>query len=110
MLTMLMYHRVLPRKHPEAVSVELFNAQLDYLEKHYCLLTPEQALDYIGGKLEDEAKPYAALSFDDGWLDNWLFATPVLKERGLRAALAMSAGYLHEAPLRKTESDDILEP
>jgi len=108
MLTMLMYHRILPKKHPEAVSVELFNSQLDYLEKHYCLLTPEQALDYIEGRLEDDAKPYAALSFDDGWLDNWLFATPILKERGLRAALAMSAGYLHDAPLRRTESDAIL--
>ena len=35
MLTMLMYHRILPQEHPEAVSVPMFRRQLDYLQRHY---------------------------------------------------------------------------
>ena len=31
MLTMLMYHRILPQEHPEAASVLMFRRQLDYL-------------------------------------------------------------------------------
>ncbi len=108
MLTMLMYHRILPQEHPEAVSAPMFQRQLDYLQEHYQFLTPEKALDYICGKLGDASRPYAALSFDDGWLDNWLFATEILKARGLRATLAMSAGYLHDGAVRRTESDEIL--
>ena len=108
MLTMLMYHRILLQEHPEAVSVPMFRRQLDYLQRHYQILAPEEVLDYVHGKLRDAPRPYAALSFDDGWLDNWLFATEILKARGLRATLAMSAGYLHEGALRKTESDEIL--
>ena len=49
-----------------------------------------------------------ALSFDDGWADNWLYATPVLKERKLRAVLAMSAGYLHDGEVRQSEAPEIL--
>lgn len=108
MLTMLMYHRILPQEHPEAVSVPMFRRQLDYLQRHYQILAPEEVLDYVHGRLRDAPRPYAALSFDDGWLDNWLFATEILKARGLRATLAMSAGYLYEGAVRKTESDEIL--
>ena len=108
MLTMLMYHRILPYEHPQAISIDQFNRQLDYLEKHYCLLTPEEVLDFARGKLEKKEKNLAALSFDDGWCDNWLYATSLLKERGLRAVLAVSAGYLYDGPLRETESPEIL--
>ena len=94
MLTMLMYHRILPQEHPEAVSVPMFRRQLDYLQRHYQILAPEEVLDYVHGRLRDAPRPYAALSFDDGWLDNWLFATEILKARGLRATLAMTAGNL----------------
>ena len=108
MLTMLMYHRILPYEHPQAISTAQFNRQLDYLEKHYCLITPEEVLDFALGKPEKKHKPFAALSFDDGWCDNHLFATSILKERGLRALLAVSAGYLYEGPVRQEETPEIL--
>ncbi len=105
---MLMYHRILPYEHPQAISTAQFNRQLDYLSKHYHFLTPEEVIAYTKGELADRLKPYAALSFDDGWCDNHLFATPILKERHLRAILAVSAGYLYDAPVRTTESPEIL--
>ena len=105
---MLMYHRILPYEHPQAISTAQFNAQLDYLEKYYSFLTPEEVTAYAKGQLPDGPKPYAALSFDDGWSDNYFFATAVLKERKLRATLAVSAGYLYHAPVRSAESPEIL--
>lgn len=108
MLMMLMYHRILPYEHPQAISTSQFNAQLDYLEKHYSFLTPEEVISYIKGDLEEDSKPYAALSFDDGWCDNHLFATAVLKERQLRAICAVSAGYFYEGTVREDESAEIL--
>lgn len=108
MLMMLMYHRILPYEHPQAISTAQFNAQLDYLEKHYSFLTPEEVISYVKGELPEGPTPYAALSFDDGWCDNHLFATAILKERHLRATLAVSAGYLYNAPVRTKESPEIL--
>ena len=109
MLMMLMYHRILPEEHREAVSVSLFRRQLDYLEKHYRFVTPEEVIDWCRGKWSGPAgENLVALSFDDGWADNWLFATEVLRERKLRAVLAMSAGYFYDAPVRKSEEPGIL--
>ena len=108
MLMMLMYHRILPYEHPQAISISQFNAQLDYLEKHYSFLTPEEVVSYIRGELKDSSRPYAALSFDDGWCDNHLFATDILKERRLRAVCAVSAGYLYDGCVRREETADVL--
>ena len=103
-----MYHRILPYEHPQAISTSQFKAQLDYLEKHYTFLTPEEVISYVKGERKDSSKPYAALSFDDGWCDNHLFATAILKERRLRAICAVSAGYLYDGCVRKEESAEIL--
>lgn len=35
---------------------------MDYLEKHYTFLTPEEVISYIRGEREDDSKPYVALS------------------------------------------------
>ena len=107
MLTVLMYHRILPEEHPDAVSVPMFERQLEYLERRYRMLAPDEVLLYCRGELR-EKRPCAALSFDDGWLDNLLFATPVLQKHGLRAMLAVSAGYLHDGPVRDREDDGTL--
>lgn len=108
MLMMLMYHRLLPHPHPEAVTVAQFHRQMDYLERHYDFLTPEEVLAYLKGDLPKSNRPCVALSFDDGWLDNWLFATPLLQERNLRATLAVSTGFMQEGKLRRTETDAVL--
>jgi len=99
-LTVFTYHRVLPNPHPDALSVDVFERQLDYIRELFTILSPEDALAFIQGNFGKPSGRYAMLSFDDGWLDNWLYATPILKKRGLKAALALSAGFLHDAPVR----------
>ncbi len=102
-LTVFTYHRVLPHPHPDALSVDVFERQLDFIRERFEILTPEEALDFIAGKQKKPNGRYAMLSFDDGWLDNWLFATPILKKRALKAALALSAGFLHDGEVRTVE-------
>lgn len=105
-LTVFTYHRVLPKAHPDALDAGTFEHQLDFIQKKFVVLAPEDALAYITGTRGFSPKTrFAMLSFDDGWLDNWFFATPVLKRRGLKAALALSAGFLHDAPLRERPED-----
>lgn len=102
-LTVFTYHRILPNPHPDALSVDVFERQLDYICKRFTILSPEDALAFIAGTSARTHGRYAMLSFDDGWLDNWLYATPILKKRGLKAALALSAGFLHDCPVRTRE-------
>lgn len=105
-LTVFTYHRIQPKPHPDALDAEMFERQLDFIQKNFSVLTPDDALAYIAGTRKFPANTrFAMLSFDDGWLDNWFFATPILKRRGLKAALALSAGFLHDAPLRERPED-----
>lgn len=103
-LTVFTYHRILPNPHPDALSCEVFERQLDFISERFEILSPDDALAFIAGTFSNPNGRYAMLSFDDGWLDNWLYATPILKKRGLKAALALSAGFLHDCPVRTRES------
>ena len=105
-LVCFMYHRVLD-DHPEGIAPDLFRRQLDYMQSHYRMLGVAEAGDFLAGKTAYRG-PCAALSFDDGWCDNLFFAHDILKERGLSAFLAVSAGFLWDGEIRTGESPDIL--
>lgn len=106
-LTVFTYHRILPEPMPDAVSCDQFRRQLDELSRRFRLLTPTEAEAYINGSLPCR-RPCAVLTFDDGWADNLFFATPILKERGLQAAIAFSAGFLHDRPRRRHPDPELL--
>lgn len=67
-------------------------------------------VDYISGKTKPrQGKKFAALTFNDGWIDNLLYATPILKEFNLKALMAVSAGSIgSSAEVRQHVDDDLL--
>lgn len=80
----LCYHSVAPRG-PRFLSVtpELFERQLDAIARRGLRTGGEAELaDVVAGR---PATPTAFLTFDDGFLDNYLTVLPLLRERGLRA-------------------------
>ena len=106
-LTLFMYHRVLPEKCPGALTVAEFERSLDYLQKHYRMLSAAEVEPYITGELRIRGAA-AALSFDDAWADNLFCAAPVLERRGLSALLAVSAGCLHDGAVRESLPREVL--
>lgn len=108
LLNVFMYHRILPVPHDEAVETEMFRRQVTQLQERYRMVSGDEARDFILKGQAFGSKPLALLTFDDGWLDNLLFATPVLRERGCPAVLALATGYLHDGPVRTVENSAIL--
>ena len=95
----LMYHRVLPRQTASELAVEsgmyvtpqTFRQQLRWLREDFQVL----ALRELVGRLKRaEALPprCAAITFDDGWLDNLQFALPELEAEQLPATIFLVAG------------------
>jgi peptidoglycan/xylan/chitin deacetylase (PgdA/CDA1 family) len=101
-VTILAYHRVLDveveNDFPFDIelvsgSVNQFTHQMEYIKAHYQPITFATLLE----KLERGEKPprgAAIVTFDDGFVDNYNNAFPVLKRLDMPATIFLSTGYI----------------
>ena len=76
----LMYHHINPHKGDMVtITPEAFEGQMEYLYRAgYRTLKIAELIAYINGGLTLTQKA-AVITFDDGWLDNYMYAFPILK-------------------------------
>jgi peptidoglycan/xylan/chitin deacetylase (PgdA/CDA1 family) len=94
----LLYHRVARPEsdiHGLAVPPEDFRAQMTYL-RDYCTPMPLDALARVAprGTFPPRA---VAVTFDDGYVDNYAAASPILSEVGVPATFFLTTERLNEA-------------
>jgi peptidoglycan/xylan/chitin deacetylase (PgdA/CDA1 family) len=91
----LIYHRVLPKPdplRPGDVSAATFRWQMATLARCFHVLPLGEALERLArGSLPSRA---AAVTFDDGYADNFEVALPILKEMGIPATFFVTSGTL----------------
>jgi peptidoglycan/xylan/chitin deacetylase (PgdA/CDA1 family) len=91
----LMYHRVIPRGEAAStfvqpgiyVTPETFDRHLRFLTAHFEVLTFADLLTKWDTRRWSDTARYCVLTFDDGWLDNYLHAYPLLRAYGLPATI-----------------------
>ena len=86
----LMYHHVSPHK-GDMVSVTpaVFEGQIRQMkEAGYRSLDTSELLGVISGEYSPEGR-CAVITFDDGYLDNFVYAFPVLEKYGMKALIFM---------------------
>lgn len=103
-ITILMYHKVLPRHLASiyplrnlVVNVQLFKQQMSWLAENFEVVTIHDAmvrLDQRLGQGVHGQRPLACVTFDDGYRDNFEHASPVLESLGLRATFFVSTGFI----------------
>lgn len=88
----IMYHEVRTQKfHKLAISQSELTADLAYLRKEgYTTVTMDDLIRYAHNQEDLPAKPIV-LTFDDGYLNNYAYAYPVLKKYGAKAVLSIIA-------------------
>ncbi len=90
-IRILRYHSVNEfRKSDVNVRASQFVKQLDFLRRCYSVISLEEAVDSLK-KGELPRRGSVALTFDDGYEDNYTVAYPLLKERGLAATIFVLA-------------------
>lgn len=95
------YHHVQPQaqaqvKHQTSLSVDngIFDQQMQYLAgRGYTSITVEQLVNAIRTHTRLPSKPIA-ITFDDGYADNYDYAYPVLRKYGLKGNLMVATGLL----------------
>ena len=100
MATVFMYHRVLLSPVEEPVFVqpgmyvlaETFRSHIRFLKSHFHVLQLSELVDrFDAGKNVDNC---CAITFDDGWLDNYVNAFPVLSEYEVPATIFLATGFV----------------
>lgn len=88
----IMYHEVKTRKfHKLAVSQAELGADLAWLRREgYTTVTMQDLIRYTRGEEDLPPKPIV-LTFDDGYLNNYAYAYPLLKQYGDKAVLSIIA-------------------
>ena len=98
----LAYHRVvtaddLSRGHIEPgmyVLRDVFDMQVRWLSEQFEILSFTQLLARWHDHEWDERKRYCVLTFDDGWLDNYHHAFPILKTYQIPATIFLPTNYI----------------
>ena len=97
-----MYHRVLPRRELASawvqpgmyVTPETFERHLQFLTAHFTILTFSELLARWDRRDWDDAVRYCVLTFDDGWLDNYKYAYPLLRAYSAPATVFLPTGLI----------------
>ena len=97
--TIFVYHRVNDDRDPffYAMPVSRFRAEMEYLVKNFHVVSLDQV---AGGQLPSNGNKYSvAVTFDDGYRDNFLHAFPILQKLGIPATIFLTTGYIDSGEL-----------
>ncbi len=85
---------------PEPVSAtpEGFRWQMDYVARHFNVIDLQTLDAYVCGGQALPPRPLL-ITFDDGYRDNYTYAYPILRERGLPAVIFVAVGHVDEPHL-----------
>lgn len=95
-LSILIFHRVLDAPDPlfpDEVDRRRFDEIAGWLARWFNVLPLGDAVQrLVAGTLPSRA---AAITFDDGYADNWTNALPILRKHGLSATFFIATGFLN---------------
>jgi peptidoglycan/xylan/chitin deacetylase (PgdA/CDA1 family) len=95
-MVVLCYHSIHPTTSFATVSPATFAQHLDWLADRCAVVPLEQIAQHR--RPPNVVRPVVAITFDDGYLDNYEYAFPLLCSRGLPATFFVTAGLLEKDP------------
>ena len=91
LLLVLNYHRIGNRNDDPfdpavfSATCDQFSEQISYVKRNLSLVTLEEALAFVDGTIKERtSRCRVLLTFDDGYLDNYEVAFPILRSHGVQ--------------------------
>jgi peptidoglycan/xylan/chitin deacetylase (PgdA/CDA1 family) len=94
-VVVLCYHSVHPSAAFASASPDMFASHLDWIADH-CQVVPLRQVPICAASRAAGDRPIVAITFDDGYIDNFEYAFPQLERRGLAATFFVTAGLLEK--------------
>lgn len=103
LLLVLNYHRIGNRDDdpfdPEVFSTtgDQLSEQISYLKRNSSLVTLEEAVAFVNGTIYEKSRRERCrvlLTFDDGYLDNYEIAYPILRSQGAQGVFFLTTGLV----------------
>jgi len=95
-----MYHSVNPEASPKnllAVSTATFERQMQFLKNNHYNVLPLESVATLVKERKKIPPGTIAITFDDGYKDNYIYAFPILKKYNLPATLFIITGEVGRA-------------
>lgn len=101
-VVVLMYHRVLTSDEVSRQPVQsgmyvldtVFAEQMSFVKNNFTVLSLQELLNLWQRGAWSEQSRYCVITFDDGWLDNYHHAYPVLKRLRMPATIFLPTDYV----------------
>ncbi len=92
-VAVLLYHRVSDEMRDNlTVGVEQFDRQMAWIRRHYPVVSMD---DVVNGRVpRSSSRPAVAITFDDGYRDNFERAVPILLQHRIPATFFVNTGML----------------
>jgi peptidoglycan/xylan/chitin deacetylase (PgdA/CDA1 family) len=104
------YHSVAPEKNPGwfrgylTLELKYFEEHLKYFKRNgYELIFVK---DLIKPDIKKSKKKLAAISFDDGYLDNYIYVFPLLKKYNVKATVFVNPSYVDKRDIIRDTLED----
>lgn len=93
-----MYHRFSDVPHPFKTQISSFEKQLSFFRKNFNIISLEEYINSqtIYGKEEKMPVKPMAITIDDGYLDNYTIAYPVLKKWKIPATVFIATDFVEK--------------
>ena len=111
-LAILIYHSIADNSENHiwshlSLEVEEFERQLRYLrQKGFTSVSLYDIYEYLNGDGKLPPKP-VALTFDDGFLDNWVFAYPLLKKYGMKGTVFVATDFIDPREICRPNLEEV---
>jgi peptidoglycan/xylan/chitin deacetylase (PgdA/CDA1 family) len=77
-----------------SATPDQFDQQMRWRKEHCDVIPLREALDRAAGDRDPRSKPAVAITFDDGYDDNFVHAYPILQRHGIEASFFVTTGCI----------------